>query len=700
MSTTYKMCSCNRTMPLGTAAGERIGRALGCGALPVAHQLCGAEAPSFVDAAQAGNTVVVACTQEAALFRELAQDSGGTATLRFVNIRETAGWGAEAPASLPKMAALLADAARPAPEPLPTVTYASQGRLLIVGPADDALAWAGHLHGELAVTVLLTSSGPRTPLPAERDFPVLSGTDITVDGWLGNFNVQWRQANPVDLDLCVRCNACIDACPEQAIGFDYQVDEGACRRHGDCVAACGPVGAIDFNRAPALRSARFDLVLDLSGSPLLPMHQPPQGYVAPGPALSARLAAATMLAGMVGSFEKPKYFRYKERLCAHARNGRSGCSACIDTCSAAAIRADGDRIRVEPHLCVGCGACTTVCPTGALGYADPDVPATGQRLRELLRVYRAAGGERPLLLFHGKEHGAALIASLGRMARRASGLRGLPASVIPVELQHPAAAGIDVWLAALCYGAEGIAVLVTDGDAPAYRSALRQQAGFARAIMNGLGYAGRHVDIVEAADAATLDAGLHSLAPAAIPAARAGFHLQQDKRNTLDFVLDHLWRHAPVAPEQVALPDGAPFGAIAVDTDACTLCMACTGACPASALQSNAERPQLRFIEKNCVQCGLCADTCPEQAIALVPRLLAPAAAQRTAVLHEAEPFHCIRCGKAIGTLKAIENMLARLGSHAAFAGNADRLRMCGDCRVVDMMATSRATVTELHRAS
>jgi hypothetical protein len=55
-------------------------------------------------------------------------------------------------------------------------------------------------------------------------------------------------------------------------------------------------------------------------------------------------------------------------------------------------------------------------------------------------------------------------------------------------------------------------------------------------------------------------------------------------------------------------------------------------------------------------------------------------------VLHEAEPFRCVRCGKPFGTLRAIEAMIAKLGGHPAFQGAAaERLKMCGDCRVIDI---------------
>ena len=64
-----------------------------------------------------------------------------------------------------------------------------------------------------------------------------------------------------------------------------------------------------------------------------------------------------------------------------------------------------------------------------------------------------------------------------------------------------------------------------------------------------------------------------------------------------------------------------------------------------------------RFIENNCVQCGLCETTCPEKAIRLVPRLLVTPAARQAVTLNEAEPFHCVRCGAPFGTRQMIDVM-------------------------------------------
>ena len=177
----------------------------------------------------------------------------------------------------------------------------------------------------------------------------------------------------------------------------------------------------------------------------------------------------------------------------------------------------------------------------------------------------------------------------------------------------------------------------------------------------------------------------------------ATFTVLPEKRATLELCIDHPLAQAPSRaspPEQITLPGGqvfgsSPFGTLVVDTAACTLCLSCVGACPQGALADNPEKPQLRFVEKNCVQCGLCATTCPENAISLQPRLwLADEgkARKQLRVLHEVEPFRCIRCSKPFGTLRAIESMLTKLAGHPAFAGaGADRLKMCGDCRVIDL---------------
>jgi ferredoxin len=637
--------------------------------------------------------------------------------IRFVNIRETGGWSKDAAISAPKIAALIAAAQLSDPEPVATVGYRSQGSCLVIGGADAAERAAAMLADRLELTLLVDRPGGA--LPQVRDRAVQAGRLTRLSGWLGAFQAEWESGNPIDLDLCTRCNACVEACPEGAIGLNYQVDLAACTSHRDCVRVCDAAGAIDFQRAAIVHEDRFDLVLDLREQAAFSQHQPPQGYfhVPPRSAGGEQglLDAVLKLRELVGEFEKPKFFRYQHKLCAHSRNEQVGCTACIDVCSTRAIRSDASRkgkakgelaggVIVEPHLCVGCGACSTVCPSGAMSFGYPGPQDMGRRLRTAIGTYAQAGGRDAALLLHSEAAGTRLIDELGRGARISRDLQGLPARVLPLALWHTASVGIDLWLSAIAQGASQVWVLLTEEEAPEYRQALAEQMAVAQAVLSGLGYRGEHFKLLQARDArdlAALDAALRC-APAQTVARPAAFAAQADKRATLELAIENLLSQAPQAAEVVPLPAaGAPFGTLAVDSAKCTLCLSCVSACPAAALADNPDKPQLRFIEKNCVQCGLCASTCPENAITLQPRLwLADSgrARREARVLAEMEPYRCVRCGKPFGTLLAIENMLAKLAGHSAFQGAAaERLKMCGDCRVIDLHSNpNEVRITDL----
>ena len=536
-----------------------------------------------------------------------------------------------------KNAAMQAFAQLPPLSPVASVSYASNGRLLVI--ADETCHLAQAIEGlddQLTIAVLWTGT---TPPPIVDETEIVAGTLMSLRGYLGAFELVFAPL----------------------------------------AAAKG-----------AAQTAPFDLVLDLRAAPMFAMHQPPQGYFHATDQVTLTKARAE-LPDMVGEFEKPKFFAYKESICAHSRSKKTGCNKCIDICSAEAISSFGDIVKVDAHLCMGCGACATVCPSGAMSYQYPLVADRGSQLKTMLNAYRVAAkgqGAAPVVLFHNATDGSEAIVALAK----SGDADGLPANFLPLETWHVASTGLDVLLGAIAYGAGHVAVLATGNEAPQYLAALKTEMALGETILHALGFSGAHFSLLALADGAISAEELQNIASGETVPVPAGFNLSNDKRGTLEFVIEHFMRHAKVRPAEIALPAGSLYGALTVDKQKCTMCMACVGACPESALMDGGEIAQLRFLERNCVQCGLCENTCPESAIALFPRLLLGDARKTEVVLNDAEPFDCISCGKALGTKQMIDNMLGKLAGHSMFQGEGQlkRLQMCADCRVVDMMSNKQ----------
>lgn len=696
------VCNCNSTMPLE----ETFFKQHLAGHTKIYDGLCRQEIGQFIQAVEGDDDVIVACTQEKELFHALSSqvEKPLVAPIRFINIREIGGWGKDAKAAQPKIASLLALANLSDPEPLPTVSYdSSQARLLIIGPGADVLQYAQQLYQDMSVTAMVSDS---TPLPYQKNFVIMNGVIEHLSGYLGDWNVQWRSSNPIQLDLCTQCGACLEACPEQAIDLSFQIDMSRCDSNQACVKACGSIGAIQFHDQFPLVDGKFDLVLDLNEQSYLTIPEPPKGYFAPGQDAKKRSFVVQQMLNSIGEFEKPRFFAYQEKICAHGRNGQIGCQSCIDVCSTQAISSifEGGkgRVSVNPHLCMGCGACATACPSGAMTYVNPNVPYQANKIKTIVDTFAKTTNEKlsPTILLHsGPEGGDQWLEAVGRMARvQPKQFAGLPAHVVPLSLHHIASTGLDLWLGMLTHGVAEIALLATGEESPQYIEMLKGQIKTASEILIGLGYTARirliemgHLQNIEdPANLIFLDQALQALHSQSKLTPIASFSYVKEKRQTIEMALEHLLLHAPLPLEEnqaIPLSPGALIGQVSVNPDSCTLCMSCVSACPEGALLDHLEHPQLSFIEKSCVQCSLCATTCPENAISLQARLATTIQRKQRVTLNESKPFYCIKCAKPFAAEKMMQTMLSKIGSHPAFAGVAqNRLKMCSDCRVIDMM--------------
>ena len=631
------LCDCEGTMELDARAIER---ALQGGACVLNTQLCRAQLANAESALKGKQPVLIACTQEAPLFLEARDGIERANALGFVNIRERAGWSSEGAKATPKIAALIAEAALEL-APATSVTMDSKGVLLILGRDEKAIEAGKKLAGRLSPTVILIGRGADIPAPALMDVPVFRGQVKNATGRLGAFRVEVENFAP---------------------------------------AKPSARAALEFTEASGTGVSECDLILDLRGeAALFPGGEKRDGYFRPDPGNPALVADALLkLADMVGTFEKPRYIAYDGAICAHARSQKIGCRRCLDVCPTGATAPEGDGIHYDPHVCAGCGLCAAVCPTGAAAYQLPAGDGIYERLRILLGTYFKAGGKDPVLLVHSPEKGGEILDALARFGD------GLPARVIPFAVNQPTQIGLDFLFAALSYGAARIVVLLTP-DRERNADMFAGEVRLAGTVMAGLGYGENRTAIVETADPEELAKFLDGLAPVQGPTP-AEFKIMGRKRQVMTPALAHLHAFAPKPRDVLPLPAGAPFGAITVDVAGCTLCLSCVGACPANALKDNpTEKPQLSFLEANCVQCGLCRATCPEKVITLEPRLSFLASARAYQVIKEEEPFNCIRCGKPFGTRSSIERIAEKLKAHPMFAGEGalDRLKMCDNCRVV-----------------
>ena len=539
----------------------------------------------------------------------------------FVDLRDRAGWGDGGATA--KMAALAAEAALELPMGR-SVDVVSEGTCLVIG-GDAALQAAENLCDTLAITVLLDGD---IDMPLEDRFDCVRGTVAHVDGALGGFSVRLK-------------------------GFQQGIPGGR--------------GARQVTPAQDNVVSECDIILDLSGAtPLVSAHEKREGYLRADPRHAPSVTRAVLEASqLVGTFEKPLYIRLEESLCAHSRAEKPACSNCLNVCPTGAIVSAGEHVAIDPMICAGCGACSAVCPSGAISYDAPPVDTIFRRMDTLARAYRGAGGETAHLLVHDPDHGRQMISMSARFGR------GLPPHVIPLEVDALAGFGHAEMLAALASGFARVDILIspkTERDVVETQMELAQAIGATQAI------AILDVQDPDAMSDALYDQTVESSVEKTI--------LPMGTRRQVTRLAA---KALQPAAEVLELPEGAPYGAIAVNTDGCTLCLSCVSLCPSGALGDNDDKPQLRFQEDACLQCGLCSNICPEEAITLVPQLNLTDEALTQTVLHEEEPFECIECGALFGVKSTVEKIVEKLaGKHSMYPNPeaARMIQMCENCRV------------------
>lgn len=513
----------------------------------------------------------------------------------------------------------------------PTVSYESRGNVLLVGAEDVITALEAQFTSLNSVTLLATAKAQSLEDAKNRAKRnnLYYASKATLKGYLGAFEVSCEVENMLTTVNLAKV----------AIGHDC-----------------------------------FDLVVDMTENGLSEVEISAPGYYAVGAGKAKLANVIEDLPAMIGTFDKPKYFRLDPDLCAHSSRGVTGCDRCVDACPAGALSSTGDHIEINPYLCQGVGTCATACPTEAISYALPDPANTQNFVYRLLENYQKAGGATPTLLFYGNRDEANVDAILA----------DLPETVIPVALEELATVGIDTWFSALAYGAHQVLLATNTSYIPdTIDRVLRDELATAQSFLAEMGYDIERIALFDFAQAKSFTGFDSALLTIADP-------VEGTKREKLFAVLDALYAQAPVKPERSTVAEKAPYGSVDCRTEDCTLCMGCVSVCPTRALHAIGDRPGLLFIEQDCVQCGMCEKACPEKVISLNPGVTWDAQTRQAAhVLHEEEAACCTSCGKAFAPASMVKMLTEKLQNHSQFQGEAiRRLNMCEDCRVRDIFST------------
>lgn len=368
-----------------------------------------------------------------------------------------------------------------------------------------------------------------------------------------------------------------------------------------------------------------------------------------------------------------KSVEIREAACVRVRHRHASCHACTRVCAHEAIKIEGNILEVDAALCTGCGACASVCPTEALSLTED----AGALVRKAIDDAEPSSTVALSCEYARNQHAAHFTdPSKEDVLARAIVLPCL-AAIDEATLVFAARADIALhYFTADCTECPNrCGVLIED----IAHQAIRLLDGFAtscdeptialqpprwtafcertaeqtvntspemsrRGMFDHL--VARTTDSVAEAAVGTFYVTAHakdrapSLAESLIET-KGVLRAVKVERNEL--ILDELYRldsnsaaDEPIdqegpspSPEDQEIPTRL-FGEATLDTERCDLCGICMTFCPTRALTGIAAPPvnpfvaatrgatpkgELWFRANDCVNCRLCADICPHDAI-------------------------------------------------------------------------------------
>ena len=360
--------------------------------------------------------------------------------------------------------------------------------------------------------------------------------------------------------------------------------------------------------------------------------------------------------------------------------GGDRCHLCYDNCLLRAVTIRGNVVTIDNDVCNGCGACVAECPRGAVYYPTCSFEELDSEMEGLLLDDGVSLEPRIVAVSYQtcpSDYGSG-----------ADGQITYPPSMLPLKI--PCLSAVSPWLMLRAFdmGAQGLAIVSGQRECRSHFNVavLKDNIEFVQAVLEYLGVAPerielfevRETNVIEVADklgrfAAKImgfDNTVFKLADRT-PLSAGGLKLS----SLVAAMSNRLARKAGVSISKGAVP----FGKVILDGARCTGCGLCAMTCPTDALALQlSDGYQLLFYHGSCVSCGICVNVCPEKCIKL-QRILEIDKICRGEPIFFDSIIGCRRCGKPVAPMSMITSLRSRL--QKAGIHTVDQLELCPVCK-------------------
>ena len=477
--------------------------------------------------------------------------------------------------------------------------------------------------------------------------------DLAISRAKAGYELAYSVRVPIDRERCTYCGLCGPVCPVGCISEDLSVDFTLCTFCRDCETICPPK-AIDIYGAQTrhLQSPALLLLDDIRLD--IPDNGPPVYSQQTLPSFFATLFPSRI----------DEVITCDHRICQYSGRLAVGCSLCHEACIHGAIDRGDKGIEVDAFRCMECGACVSVCPTGALQY---------QRFPD--GVFREYCRNLPL------KSGSTVVLGSESSLHTLWWQRKLPTSAKLFFVEYPNVRALSLWhlLSLFTSGARRIILLDHAGEGTWLDQQARRiyQANVILEALFGLS------DAVLVSTLQDLDSHLVGGTP--YPLAKCFFPQGfGNRRVQLKALLEFLMQQSGRQP-QLPADDTHCFTRLICDAERCTGCLACLNECRIGALSTNESELILQHHGAMCVGCGICVRVCPEDVLSLTTGALLNDAFFQPVVLSQAEPIACRKCGKVFGTRKSFNRVMAILSHRETI--DTEHFEFCDVCRVENLFS-------------